>query len=140
MSCHFLSLILFFFRTLYSKTQRSLLLVILNYSQSLPLLSRTWSLPSPFHPACSFFALLVPFLPLKGTTLSLQLVSFLSTLCLFYPKPLSKKTQPLFLSPLSVSGTTIFAYFVSRSCVGHLPLFGRWHTWHTWHFFDIMNP
>ena len=44
----------FFFRTLYSKTQRQLFLVILNYSQSLPLLSRTWSLLSPFHLACSF--------------------------------------------------------------------------------------
>ena len=39
-----------------------------------------------------FFALLVPF--------RTKLVSFLSTLCLFYPKPLSKKIQPLFLFAL----------------------------------------
>ena len=117
MLCHFLSLILFF-RTLYSKTQRQLFLVILNYSQSLPLLSRTWSLLSPFHPACSFFALLVPFLPPKGTTLSLQLVSFLSTLYLFYPKPLSKKTQPLFLFSLIRVGHNYYClfYIYFRSC------------------------
>lgn len=30
--------------------------------------------------------------------------------------------------PSSVSGTTIFVYFVSRSCAAYLPLFGRWHS------------
>ena len=54
-----------------------------------------------------------------------HLVSFLSTLCLFYPKPLSKKTQPSVSITLIRVGPTIFVYFVSRSCVGHLPLFGR---------------
>jgi hypothetical protein len=37
------------------------------------------------------------------------LVSFLSTLCLFYPKPLSKKTQPLFLLHSSVR---TFTYYI----------------------------
>ena len=39
-----------------------------------------------------------------------------------------------FFHALSVLGTTIIGYFVSRSCVGHLPLFSRWHSWHTWHY------
>ena len=66
-----------------------------------------WRTQSPV--ACSFFALLVPFGPsLYKFCLSnlcflvyflYKLVSFLSTLYLFYPKPLSKKTQPLSLSP-----------------------------------------
>ena len=137
MSCHFLSLILFF-RTLYSKTQRQLFLVILNYSQSLPLLSRTWSLLSPFHPACSFFALLVPFLPPKGTTLhstlciflffSLQaciffiyLVSFLpktsfkkdTTLCFHYSHPCRAQLYYIFLLVFS----SIFFSYLTRAIV-----------------------
>ena len=57
MSCHFLSLILFFERSIQklSVSCFQLFLVILNYSQSLPLLSRTCPLLSPFHLACSFF-------------------------------------------------------------------------------------
>ena len=78
----------------------------------------------PFSIACSFFirlvpfrTKLVPFLPPKGTTLTSSLCLFLSfslPACVFfylpcvffYPKPLSKKTQPSVSIPL-----TLHAFF-----------------------------
>ena len=55
--------------------------------------------------ACLFYASLSIFL--------YKLVSFLFSLCLFYPKPLSKKTQPLFPFPSSLSGTTFILFVLS---------------------------
>ena len=73
--------------------------------------------------ACSFFALLVPFGPsLYKFCLSnlcflvyflYKLVSFLSTLYLFYPKPLSKKTQPSVSITLIRVGRNCIIYFCS---------------------------
>ena len=61
--------------------------------------------------ACSFFALLVPFLPLKGTTLTSSLYLFYLP-CVFFTQNLfQKRHNPLFPLLSSVSGATVLYIF-----------------------------
>ena len=64
--------------------------------------------------ACSFFALLVPFLPLKGTTLTSSLYLFYLP-CIFFTQNLfQKRHNPCFFLPSSVRALfciIIFQFF-----------------------------
>ena len=63
--------------------------------------------------ACSFFALLVPFLPLKGTTLTSSLYLFYLP-CVFFTQNLfQKKTQPSVSFALIPVGRNCIIYFCS---------------------------
>ena len=130
MSFHFLSLILFFSNALFKTSALVVFshfqsfLIILSHCHYYPVLGLylvLFTQPVPFllylflfglslyKFACLFLCFLVYFF--------IQACIFLSTLYLFYPKPLSKKTQPLFPFPSSVSGTTIIVYLCSQLLV-----------------------
>ena len=61
--------------------------------------------------ACSFFALLVPFLPPKGTTLTSILYHFYLPCIFFTYKKKKKRHNPLFPLLSSVSGATVLYIF-----------------------------